>query len=574
MSRHTEATPGHRRVTGLVRLALALLPLVVCLTMDSSARAGEMAQVTCTQPNGQPAPIEGWRGAALGQYGVGSGPSDTCGQPGGALSALDSSAESEVAYNGPMWVYTAPAGSTIAGGHMAVSLTTPQGEAYVATPENVYAQADVLINCQFNLPCGPDGTETRDVQITHNGGTQLFAAALCVGPYFGATSCPPNPQGGLNARVTVYSAEIELVNDATPGGSNFAGGLLQAAAHGAADITFTAEDPGGAGVLRTIVGIDGATVYNNTPDTNDGRCVSIGTDANGVKEYLYAQPCKQRVAVDIPIDTTRLSDGQHRLDITVEDAAGNRSGVYDGTISTSNPSANTSSAKLGADDAVGLGPANGSNASEHVRLTARWTGNGKQRITGRYGRSTTIAGRLTTPAGTPISGAQIDLTAVPSYPAPPTIKMASPRTQPNGDFTATVPAGASSRTLQLSYRSRLGGGPPAAAVALTLSVPAAITLSAGPRTVKVAETIRFTGLLHGGPIPRGGKRVVIEARSQGTTRWIEFAVVPTDANGHFKASHRVRLPGPEAYQFRAVSEPEADFPFAAGASTIVRVQER
>jgi hypothetical protein len=63
---------------------------------------------------------------------------------------------------------------------VSVSLTSPQGEAYLATPENLYAQADVLMNCQFNLPCGSAGTETRTVAITDNGGTQLFAVALCV----------------------------------------------------------------------------------------------------------------------------------------------------------------------------------------------------------------------------------------------------------------------------------------------------------------------------------------------------------------------------------------------------------
>jgi hypothetical protein len=571
MSGQNTATPGDRRIIRLVRLAL-VLPVVFGLMMASSARAGELAQVTCTQPNGQPAPIEGWRGAGLGQYGVGSGPSDTCGEPGGALSALDSSAESEAAYNGPMWVYTAPAGFTIAGGHLTVSLTSPQGEAYVATPENVYAQADVLINCQFNLPCGPDGTETRDVPITHSGGTQLFAAALCVGPFYGATSCPPGSGGGVNAQIAIRSAEIELANIATPSASNFAGGLLQASAHGTEGVTFTAEDPDGPGVYRAIVEVDGATVYNDRPDTNSGRCARIGKDASGISEYLYAQPCKQRVAVNLPIDTTRLSDGEHRMNIVIEDAAGNSSVVYDGTISISNPGANASSVRLGA-GAGGLGPLNGSNASEQARLTARWASNGKQRLTGRYGRSATIVGRLTTPSGTPISGAQIDLTAVPYYPAAPPVTMPSARTQPNGNFTATVPAGASSRALHLSYRSHLGGTPPAATSALNLSVPAALTLRAVPRTVKVGEKIVFRGLLHGSPIPHGGKRVVLEARSQGT-RWIEFAVVATDARGHFKASHYVRLPGPETYQFRAVSEPEADFPFAAGASPVARVRER
>lgn len=189
----------------------------------------------------------------MGGYGADSGPSDTCGDQGGALTAIDSSAETESAYNGPMWIYTAPPGSTIAGGNINVSLTSPQGEAYLATPENLYAQADVLINCQFNLPCGSTGTETRTVPITDNGGTQLFAVALCVGPYYGATTCPPGSGDGLNAQISVSSADIELTNDATPAGSDYAGALLQPAASGTEDLTFDAEDADGPGVYRVIV---------------------------------------------------------------------------------------------------------------------------------------------------------------------------------------------------------------------------------------------------------------------------------------------------------------------------------
>jgi hypothetical protein len=50
--------------------------------------------------------------------------------------------------------------------------------------------------------------------------------------------------------------------------------------------------------------------------------------------------------------------------------------------------------------------------------------------------------------------------------------------------------------------------------------------------------------------------------------------VRTDARGRFGARYRFRFAGPAEYQFRAVSEFEADFPFLGGASNVVSVFER
>jgi hypothetical protein len=66
---------------------------------------------------------------------------------------------------------------------------------------------------------------------------------------------------------------------------------------------------------------------------------------------------------------------------------------------------------------------------------------------------------------------------------------------------------------------------------------------------------------------------VLEARSPGGA-WIEFSVIRTGPRGRFHGSYRFRFPGPADYQFRAVSEPESDYPFAAGSSNVVGVHER
>jgi hypothetical protein len=146
------------------------------------------------------------------------------------------------------------------------------------------------------------------------------------------------------------------------------------------------------------------------------------------------------------------------------------------------------------------------------------------------------------------------------------------RTGANGRFALRIAPGASSRSLHFGYSSTLGGVPTATA-SLALSVRAGLRLSVGPRTSSVGHSISFAGRLLGGPFPAGGKLVVLEARSQGSP-WIEFHVVRADHAGRFRARYRFRLPGPQAYRFRAVSESEGDYPYATGASNAVLVHER
>ena len=58
------------------------------------------------------------------------------------------------------------------------------------------------------------------------------------------------------------------------------------------------------------------------------------------------------------------------------------------------------------------------------------------------------------------------------------------------------------------------------------------------------------------------------------TDLLQFRLMRAGKRGRFGAFYRFRFPGPAIYQFRAVSEPESDYPFAAGASNVVGVRER
>ncbi len=142
----------------------------------------------------------------------------------------------------------------------------------------------------------------------------------------------------------------------------------------------------------------------------------------------------------------------------------------------------------------------------------------------------------------------------------------------NGRWSLTLPRNLPSTALRISYRQSPADALPAALRTLTLTIPAALHLHIAPRTAASSGTIHFNGRLRGGPIPPGGKQLVLEARSPGGS-WIEFHVIRAGASGRFTYLYRFRLPGPAHYQFRVLSEAEADFPFAAGVSNVVGVLE-
>jgi len=557
--------------------------------MAQTASAGDWMQVTCAQPNGTPAPIEGWVGSSYNGYGPDSGPLKTCKQSGGALTAFDSSQVEEASYTGPLWVYTAPEGSKIAGGALVVALYTPQGQAYAATPNDEYSPANVFVNCQFTEACE---SGARTVPIANPGGTHLYLGALCVGSPNGAPTCPAG-SGGVNAEISMYKGDIELENDSTPAGTAFGGSLLAPNASGTASLTFNAQDSEGPGVYRVIVDVDGTAAYQGTPESNEGRCASIGSYESGVSEFLYPQPCKRSVGVDVPVDTTKFSNGNHQLKITVQDAAGNSNVVYDEPISIANasgvstPVAHTPVAGgpvslTGGGTPVAIGPdspalvrgaANGTNASDQAKLTARWVSTAKPLRTARYGTADRVAGRLTTlGGGVGIGGAALDVYETQVYHGAPLTRIAGVRTGPTGQWTLVLPRGISSSALRFAYRSHVNDTVTAAAATLRLSVHAGVALKITPRSASVGRKIFFSGVLHGVPIPEGGKQLVLEARS-GAGAWIQFNTIRTDAKGRYHSSYRFKFPGPVTYQFRVLSRVEADFPFLGGTSNAVDVRE-
>ena len=467
------------------------------------------------------------------------------------------------------WAFGVPPWATMTAGTLWRAGDTAGGGALDAAYEfsvSSPVESSTIDRCGAGLGCpglGVIGTpfaEENLVLIAANKlGANVYARAKCGGaPEY---ECPQG-QGDANhyaAVIYLYAADLTLEQTAGPAAGNPGGELATApVVAGTSDLTFSASDPG-AGVYEAIFSVDGQVVQRSVLDEDGGRCRDVGQTGDGLPAFLYLQPCPASLAADVGFDTTHVGNGPHHLVVSVIDAAGNAAPVLDRTVTVANPGV--------------PGPPNGIGASEEAVLAARWARTRRSLLSAPYGRAETITGRLTGPGGQPIAHAAVEVAATPTASGARTAAMRPVLSGTAGGFTVVVPARVSSRTITLSYRARLGDPAPAASGSLRLAVSAPVSLTIEPRIVRAGGTIHFAGRLRGGPVPPGGKQLVLEARS-GPGRWLEFDVIRSDRRGRYRSHYTFRFPGPARYQVRVLCEQEADYPYARGVSPVVRVRER
>jgi hypothetical protein len=285
-----------------------------------------------------------------------------------------------------------------------------------------------------------------------------------------------------------------------------------------------------------------------------------------------AQPCPTRIdGGTLDIDTTKLPQGDHSVRIVLEDVSGNRTPIF-GPVAR----------RIAANGAIGpgsdpalRGAANGDGASDSAKLTAHWGKRGSRTLlVSRFGRSHVVRGRLRTTDGAPIANAALDvISKTTAVNARELVKRSGPRTGADGAWFVVLPRGVSSRDVTFRYRSHANDTIASASASVRLRVRAGVRLVVHPLRARTGQAIRFDGRLLGGPLPRGGKQIVLMARAS-KGGWVRFNVVRTDGGGRFRTRYRFQQPGATVYRFRALSLSEAAYPYLAGGSNVVRVHKR
>ena len=325
--------------------------------------------VSCANPDGSAAPTDGWSAFTQGTTTLGDGNNTHC-SAGVPMSASLGNQIAAQPNQSETLEFQPPAGSTLIGGTLNVATSAFGGDtkggtaqADVLEPQDTLDQSDDVFACINSFGCGGNSGNAYagPVVIPANRGGNLFLTAICT--VFPGFQCDQNVGGsdGYWARAQVNAAHLLLSNAAAPQGTAFSGSALQPHARGVAHLVFTATDAGGPGIYAVTAVVDGQPVFSGTPNTNNGACVPVGTDASGALMFDFAQPCPATEVVDVPVPTAGLPDGSHALALTVTDAARNSSTVLDQNITTSNPQTT---------------PNPSGRRAIHARFTISWRWNG------------------------------------------------------------------------------------------------------------------------------------------------------------------------------------------------------
>jgi hypothetical protein len=555
--------------------ATALATSLALVALTAVAHAGAYHVYSCRTPDGQAAPVDGWSGSIAPGSAADDYALDTCAEGGALIADLEDATTHLAEVDRSSWVFTTPSFDHLAEATFWRADDNAGGSGVNSTYQTWITAAgltNTFEECVYAQGCSGQGDMSAPLSLvnevtapTASLGSTVYVNAGCRGGQ--GRECPAlkGDANGYAAAVYLYAADLTLEQGEGPHADNVSGELATApSVAGTSDVAFDATDPG-SGVYEALFSVDGQIVQRTVLDENGGRCRDVGQTSDGLPAFLYLQPCLSSLSADVGFDTTSFANGAHHLLVSVIDAAGNAAPVLDRTVTVENPPPPTAPGAPGAP--------NGANASTRASMSVRWNGTRKPLLLSGFGRAQSATGRLTAPGGAPIVGASVEVSATPAYAGARTVAIGSVRTDASGSFALRLPGDVSSRTLRFAYRAHLGDALPVVTRSLRLSVHAGIVLSVSPHTTSVGRTIVFRGRLRGGPVPSSGKQLVLEARSPGSP-WIEFDVVRTDRRGRYHASYRFKFPGPADYTFRARSEPESDYPYAAGASNVVAVHER
>lgn len=369
---------------------LALGAVVVAtagLSMPAAAPAATYTDYLCVSPTGGAAPATGFVGTAAG----GGESANTCGTPNGLMRVSLAGGGPWGSGAGAWQTYNAPEFTSITSfefSRRTAGLGPPSDPAnqgrvgYDFTTDTQY-----IDGCGSGLPCASDvsgaigkaGINAKWVQ---------FRSGCYGGP---GQTCVATPSGA--PRLELTSGKVVLSDDLAPASGNLRGSLLSPGQkRGQVAAEFDATDQGG-GLYRMITVIDGKETENRSLDQGAGTCQDIAPGNADAHEFAARIPCPTAIKnLATVIDTSKLSDDRHNVQVWLEDAAGNRSPVF---------------GPGGIDIEVLNARPNGIGADPKGKLRMWFDKNRKKRMTGRGGIRYVTRGRLRDRRGKGIRAARI-----------------------------------------------------------------------------------------------------------------------------------------------------------------------
>jgi hypothetical protein len=361
-----------------------------------------------------------------------------------------------------------------------------------------------------------------------------------------------NPCTAPAGEVELRAARMTLRDTRPPVVTAVTGALARpGAVRGRASLAYAAEDRGG-GLRRAELRIDGAVAAARPVHGNDGRCTP---------PFRHVVPCRLAASGTLEIDTARIADGPHALELRVVDATGTNAAVWRRTIAVANRDGRPGPASGGAQPGSAGGPQPGSaggpvSASPRFHVSA-WLERGRRRrarLLVPHGTRVRVRGRVTDREGRPVAGAALRLREGIGAGRWSAGRRWSAATgvvsRADGRFTAFTRVGPSRRLRVVAPDGTRGP-------LLRLGVRAPITVRS--LTVASAATLVARGRLGGGHVPRAGALVELQTRTRG--RWSTRRVVRTRRSGRFAA----RLRGSWRV-LRARVPLQPGLPYAAGVS--------
>jgi hypothetical protein len=383
----------------------------------------------------------------------------------------------------------------------------------------------------------------------------VYIVVVCIGdPNTGV--CPPESPSAV---ATLFRSEVTLSDTSAPQAISASGPLVQPGPHHGVESASLNMTDRGSGVYRSTVEVDGVAVDDRVVDDNGGKCADAVPGNSDPFEFLDKQPCKLNATAAVSVDTTTLPDGDHTLQMSAIDAAGNATRMYGPAVFRVD------------NHSVGTVP-NGTNASDTARLVLSLPARVRRGQAIPFNARTTIRGRLVNGEGQGIGNAELEAVTRNASPGARRV-IERLRTNPDGTFAITFPQGRPSRTVRFVYRARLRDPREAAAAAVTMRVRAGVRMTVSPRRVRNRQSVMFSGRLLGRSIPARGKLIEVQVRFP--TGWRTFATVRTRRSGGFRYRYRfLRSFDPVTYRFRVRARSERSFPYETGVSRVVSVRVR